>query len=166
MGARAELLKASHNNSVTDTWGRMMDATAESTYRAIGRFIYEFSQLEYSIRFWVAELTGIPPGRFDLIMTHDFALLLTIAMKVFEGSEHEAILKSCRQLNDERVRIVHGLWVPHKQGGTLYHVPRSSLKSGEMNERAQALELLADRALDLRQRFEKGLSSGRYDESY
>jgi hypothetical protein len=38
-----------------------------------------------------------------------------------------SFLKTCRKLNDERVRIVHGLWLAHA-GPTLIHVSRQTLR--------------------------------------
>jgi hypothetical protein len=39
----------------------VVDASADARYRAIGRFIYEFSQLEYVIRYYLVEEAGVMP---------------------------------------------------------------------------------------------------------
>ena len=51
----------------------------EAFYSAIGRFIFQFSQLEYSIKTSVAQAIRLPDQYFDAIMTQDFALLCTTA---------------------------------------------------------------------------------------
>jgi hypothetical protein len=44
--------------------GRAENETAEKTYRAIGRFMFEFSQVEYTIRHHLAEEIGIRKSIF------------------------------------------------------------------------------------------------------
>src|SRR5690242_4060138 len=48
-------------------------------FSAIGRFIFEFSQLEYTLKHYVAEKVGLDDVHFNSIMTHDFAILCNIA---------------------------------------------------------------------------------------
>jgi hypothetical protein len=48
---------------------------AEKTYRAIGRFIFEFSQLEYEIRYRLSEALDVAPWYFNEAMVHDFSPL-------------------------------------------------------------------------------------------
>jgi hypothetical protein len=79
--------------------------TAEKTYRAIGRFVFEFSQLEYAIRHYVAEEAGVMGEYFNAIMTHDFATLCTGAIEVFRHSysdRRERFEKMERLLNRAR----------------------------------------------------------------
>src|SRR5262245_24165138 len=77
-------LEASHNICDGDTLTRTPmrdednDAT-EETLLAIGRFIYEFSQLEFAIRALVAEKAGVGDEHFSAIMVHDVALLFNAA---------------------------------------------------------------------------------------
>lgn len=42
--------------------------------------------------------------------------------------EIENIFNACRQLNEERVRTVHGLWFESTKGVVARHVSRNSLK--------------------------------------
>lgn len=132
--------------------------TAHATYLAIGRFIFEFSQLEYALRFYVAQEANISDKHFEAIMTHDFALLCTSAEEIlgpgFTNEDGEKrfrqFIKSCKKLNNERVRVAHGLWVPFKEGGTVHHTSRSSLKSTMSQEQGKNLEEQADIAQGLR----------------
>jgi hypothetical protein len=106
----------------------MNDPATERTYRAIGRFVFEFSQLEYSLKHYVAEEIRLNEKYFSAIVeSYDMAMLCTVVKTVFRQSRSENIariiddlVKEVRELNDERVKIVHGLWVPFKDGGTLY----------------------------------------------
>jgi hypothetical protein len=131
---------------------RESDPTA--TFHAIGRFIFEFSQLEFCLRFHTGTEAGLEGQNFTAVMTQDFAMLCTAATDVLGRSmkqeENKRWLKDlvneCRKLNDVRVKVVHGLWVPFHEGGTLQHVPRSSLKIAVNVEQAEQLERHADQA--------------------
>jgi hypothetical protein len=136
--------------------------TAEKTYRAIGRFVFEFSQLEYAIRHYVAEEVGVMTEYFNAIMTHDFATLCTGAIEVFRHSysdkrerfeKMERLLNRARTLGNERNSVAHGLWVPFQDGGKVIHVPRS-LKAKISTEQAKTLEEKADQANALRAEIE------------
>jgi hypothetical protein len=75
-------------------------------------------------------------------MTHDFAVLCTIAESVLVHpaiAEDRAIrlkelIKKCRYLNDHRVRIVHGLWFVGPKEGRLFRAPK-----GKIETRSQTL---------------------------
>jgi hypothetical protein len=56
-------------------------------FSAIGRFIFEFSQLEYTLKHHVAEEINLREEHFNAIMTHDFALLCTVAETVLVRPE-------------------------------------------------------------------------------
>jgi len=139
------------------------DIDAGATYHAIGRFMFEFSQMEYAIRYYVAAEAGIKDEHFSAIMTHDFALLCTIATDVLSQSFKEEdqrrqlkdIIKECRKLNDERVVVAHGLWVPFREGGAVHHVSRSSLKTNMSVDQAKHLEKQANHANHLRAMLEE-----------
>lgn len=135
----------------------------EATYRAIGRFIFQFSQLEYSIRHFVALEAGIKDEHFAAVMTHDFAILCTAAFEVLLPSvrdpeaieELRSLINKARRLNDVRVKVAHGLWVPFKEGGTVHHVSRSKLKDGISVDQAAELEVHSDEAQRIRHAFEQ-----------
>jgi hypothetical protein len=135
---------------------------AEKTYRAIGRFIFQFSQAEYTIRHYLAQEIGLAEEHFvAVIESYDVALLCTVAKEVF-GKSHantnaaaiKELIKRFLALNVERNRVAHGLWVPSKDGGTVHHVPRN-LKSRTDANQAAALEKLADEACSLRAELER-----------
>src|ERR1700739_3837946 len=87
------------------------------TFHAIGQFIFEFSQLEFTIRFVLAAYLGLPDGYFDAVTgPYDFRMLCAVTSKVgslkFPGraEQIEKLFKECQALNDKRVHIAHGLW--------------------------------------------------------
>ena len=62
-------------------------ASAEKTYRAIGRFVFEFSQVEYTIRYHLAEEIELDEEHFSTIVeSYDTGLLCTVAIEVFKKS--------------------------------------------------------------------------------
>jgi hypothetical protein len=122
-------------------------------FSAIGRFIFEFSQLEYSFKFYIAEEINLKDEHFNAVMTHDFALLCTIAEEVLvpstskpASSKLKKLISKCRSLNDERVRIAHGLWYVGQEEGRLFHGPRGRAKDKVHYEKAGEVADLADRA--------------------
>ena len=106
---------------------------AEKTYRAIGRFIFVFSQVESSIRHYLGEAIELKEDYFTPVLeSYDVALLCTVAKEVFakqrSGKIFAAIKKEIDRflaINDVRNRVAHGLWNPYHEGGTVSHVPRS-----------------------------------------
>jgi hypothetical protein len=129
----------------------------KKTYRAIGHFMFEFSQTEYTIRHYLAEEIGLNEEHFAAVVeSYDVGALCTVAIEVFtkaRAEENAILIKTLinrfRRLNDERKRVAHGLWVPFKEGGTVHYVSRSSLKPTWSTNQAEALEKLADKACKL-----------------
>jgi hypothetical protein len=67
--------------------------TAEDKFfSAIGRFFFEFSQLEQELKYHVAGWAGLTEQYQDSIMTHDFSMLCTIAESVLIQPDNEANL--------------------------------------------------------------------------
>jgi hypothetical protein len=134
---------------------------SELTYKAIGRFIFEFSQLEAALKYYIAEKCEIKDEHFATLMVHDFAMLCSIARKVLvadddvDGKELNRIISDCRKMNDVRVRVAHGLWVPFMQGGTVHHMSRQSLKPRMSHDQTQELEKNASDTNILRFNFER-----------
>ena len=139
---------------------------AEKTYRAIGRFIFEFSQVEYTIRHYLAEEIGLKEEHFTpVVESYDAAMLCTVAKEVFAKRrpvEFAARIKKgidhFLRLNDDRKRVAHGLWVPFKEGGTVHYVPRS-LKAGRLQNQAEVLEKRADELIALRAELESAFTA-------
>lgn len=162
-------------------------------FSAIGRFVFEFSQLEYTLKHHLAEAVGLEEAHFNSIMTHDFAMLCNIAevvllqepkapdwewpkemitppkrvtrRKIFQIDmatrilKMKEIIKECRQLNDIRVRVVHGLWAVGGGSGHLYHVSRQTLQNKKYFEQADDLATKADIACRLRDEISKAIYS-------
>ena len=134
------------------------EASAEETYRAIGRFIFEFSQVEYTIRQYLGEALGLDGRHFSAVVeSYDVGQLVNVAKRVFktnygeeDGSKIEALLNRFHEMNADRMRVAHGLWVPFMDGGTVHYVPRNKLSSIQMIEQAKELEKRADEANTLR----------------
>jgi hypothetical protein len=133
---------------------------AEKTYRAIGRFIFEFSQAEYVIRHYLAEEIGLADEHFTAVVSYDVAPLCAVAKKVFgnsrrgNASEIVDLIGKFFKLNEERNRVAHALWVPFKDGGTAHHVSRSTLEPKPAVGQAVELERLADKVCALRAELE------------
>jgi hypothetical protein len=141
--------------------------SAEKTYRAIGRFIFEFSQVEYTIRHYLAQEIRLDDQHFSAVVeSYDVGVLCTVATEVFKKSRTEKnaaqikdLIKKFRSLTDVRNRVAHGLWVPFKDGGTVHHVARTSLTSIPAANQAEALEELADEACKVRAELERAFST-------
>jgi hypothetical protein len=122
-------------------------------YTSIGRFIAEYSQLEFTLKSYVANAINLSDENFEIVMSHDFAMLCTIALKVLSRGKNEnqivklkGIIKRCRKLNDARVRIVHGLWFVGRKGGSLVHSSRRQLETISLFDDAEDLLKLIDEA--------------------
>jgi hypothetical protein len=135
---------------------------AERFFSAIGRFIYEFSQLEYELKLHVAGAIGLKDEHFPAIMTYDFAMLCTVAETVLvpiynprQTANFQALIGKYRSLNDDRNRVVHGLWEIGMGGSGLIHVPRRKLEYTVHFRDSGALARKADLANDLREELRK-----------
>lgn len=133
------------------------DRRPERVYEAIGRFIYEFSQAEYTIRYHLAEEIGLDDRYFSAIVeSYEVGMLCTVALKVFHqtrassnAAEIKNLVDKFRGINDRRNLVAHGLWVPHEDGGRVHYVPRNLRPRVETNQ-AEILGELADEACKLR----------------
>jgi hypothetical protein len=124
------------------------EGNEEATYRAIGRFITKFASVEWTLRFHLAEEIKLDLHYMTVVVTHDFALLCTAVSTVFSKTlkveDHKRVLKrlisKCRELNDIRVKVVHGQWFAFSEGGTVAHISRRSLQTEDTIEMAKLLE--------------------------
>lgn len=133
-------------------------AAADKTYHAIGRFVFAFSQVEYTIRHYLGEAINLNEDYFTPVLeSYDVALLCKVAKEVFAKQRSGKILAGIEKeidrflaINDVRNRVVHGLWNPYDDGGTVGHVSRNRLKPKMFQNQAEELEKLADelRALE------------------
>jgi hypothetical protein len=109
---------------------------AEKTYRSIGQFMYEFSQTEYTIRHHLAQQLK-PDDIFfaAVVQSYDVGLLCNVTKQVVKASMTveratviESLINQFMKLNEDRIRVAHGLWMPHHSGGVVQHVSRNSLE--------------------------------------
>lgn len=127
----------------------------EPYYRAIGRFIHEFSTLELVLKSEVVRFARLSPDDGSQIMTHDFAITCSVADRIVgrrlgdKSRQWSEFIKQCRQLNDHRVRIVHGYWLLGGETRALYHLSRSSLELQEHYGQHEQLAALVDDILKL-----------------
>ena len=121
---------------------------AEKTYRAIGRFIFEFSQTEYTIRKGLEIVLGLDQKFFDpVIQSYDVALLCKVTKHAVRSSRSSETAEQIDKLinrffamNETRQRVAHGLWVPHFSGGKVSHVSRQKLAAVMHSDQTEALE--------------------------
>jgi hypothetical protein len=101
---------------------------------AIGAFIYEFSLLEFNIRWVLGMALKLDNARFDVVTSpYDFAMLCQVAKRALALAEDEETKKeeiertfdACLGVNTVRNQIVHGAWLV---GEGTRHVSRQTLK--------------------------------------
>jgi hypothetical protein len=131
---------------------------AEKTYRAIGYFIFQFSQTEYSIRQLLGHETKLDQRFFpSMLQTYDVGALCNVAKEVFkitrsleEAEEIAALINRFYKLNGERQRVAHGVWVPYFRGGMVQHVSRNSLRPVMHEDQIAVLDKWAEEASKIR----------------
>ena len=139
------------------------EIVSDKTYRAIGRFIFEFSQAEYTIRHYLAEEIELDEKHFaPVVESYDVGVLCTVAKQVFlntrdgkNAARIEMLINKFSKMSHQRNRVAHGLWVPFKDGGTVHHVPRGNLKPARFSEQADRLEKGADELQAMRAQLEE-----------
>src|SRR3984893_6770893 len=131
---------------------------SEEFFRAIGEFIFRFSQLEYLIKSTLASYLKLRDDQFDVVVgPYDFAMLCTVAEKTIKldfDEEFHPALKSffnrCRKLNQEvRLVVAHGSWTA---GGARY-ASRQSLEAKMHFEKPENLAKSAAEAVKLMDEF-------------
>ncbi|WP_152535882.1 hypothetical protein [Bradyrhizobium sp. Ai1a-2] len=144
-----------HKFSGTSAINVIQEAVAElpedeQIYAAIGRFLVCFSNLEYMLKVRIAETIDLSSEFQDPILTHDFAMLCNIAqtilphgMKEDAGIALKPIIGRFHELNQHRVRIVHGWWLGFGTSG-VHHVSRQKLLAKRHYGTASEIASLAD----------------------
>ena len=130
------------------------------SFHAIGKFIFEFSQLEFSIRFALAAYLGLSDEHFDAITgPYDFRMLCAVTSKVrqlkhpAQKDEIEKLFNECLELNNKRVQIAHGVWTEGLgDDWTVRHWSRQTLDAKHYPYGVDQLHGLADKAQALMQR--------------
>jgi hypothetical protein len=111
----------------------------------------------------IAEQVDLKDEHFTAVMVHDFAALCTIAESVLlrpgmvedRAIRLQELIKKCRSLNDDRVRIVHGLWFVGGKEGRLFRAPKGKIETKVYYEKADEVADLADLANSLRDELPK-----------
>jgi len=126
-------------------------------FLAIGKFIQEFSLMEFALRLlFLTELK--PDWRFGevLLYSYDLAHLCTVTKRIVSISRNEEnsreihrLIDQVHQMNAERIKVVHGLWVADFFGGALSYFPRSKLQSVELRDQRKHLEQLSKKVSKL-----------------
>jgi hypothetical protein len=142
-----------------------MEAVKESAEKrrvqllGIGRFIFEFSQLEFSIRAVLVSRLGLKDEYFNIVTgPYDFAKLCNVTREAsivrYPEKKHELdkLFKACLKLNETRVLIVHGMWVEDMDGLSLRIVSRGSFKTQTHSFKKDELTRHADKAQELMRR--------------
>jgi len=125
---------------------------------AVGRFTFEFSQLEFTIRVALLACLELPQEYFDIVTApYDFAMLCKVTREALSlktperAAELEQWCKDCLKLNDDRVRIAHGTWTLGPDGPSVRHVSRNSLKARHYFGTTAEIDRLSDEAQRLLQ---------------
>ncbi|WP_158671867.1 hypothetical protein [Bradyrhizobium guangdongense] len=128
----------------------------DATYRAIGCFITHFSGVEEVMRDYLALKVGLALQDYNAVITHDFALLCTAVEEVFgrtldaQNKKHlRGLISRARELNIQRVKVVHGQWWPDHEGGTLWHISRQNLRAKVSGKMAISLNHQTELAREL-----------------
>jgi hypothetical protein len=149
--------------------GRMTPGEMEEEQRnqdrlcmAIGRFMFEFSQLEFYIRHAFKCALRLEDERFDVIgASYDFAAMCRTAGVFFcrfvEHAQHdqkeiESLVKDCLSINDRRVQIAHGTWFVDDIGLGVQHVRRGSFTPKVHYKEIGDLDHITQKIKDLQSR--------------
>ncbi|APG08153.1 hypothetical protein BKD09_07415 [Bradyrhizobium japonicum] len=124
--------KKSSNKSPRERALEELDQREETLYRAIGYFIYWFSQLEFTIKARLANALRLDEGMFDIVIgPYDFAMLCTVTKQTLMRTASEttkgkikSYFNACHKLNQRaRLVVAHGTWTHagarHVSRGTL-----------------------------------------------
>jgi hypothetical protein len=158
--------RARMENSLADIIG--WDGDKSDLYREIGRFVFEYSQLEFDLRRIFRKKIGIDFEHDDIMTVgFDFAKLcaaLIAASAIEEDGEADPILKKllgrCHKINDVRVAVVHGRWSSTFGGDRAIHVARGSMKQQPMFEYEGDLDEHSDAIVKLRADIADAVSAG------
>ncbi len=129
------------------------------TYLGIGEFIFQFSQLEFTIKVALSAYLKLPDGYFDVVTgPYDFRMLCAVTNKVAalrypdQKEEFEKIYKECQSLNDKRVHIAHGLWTDGLDEFSVRVFSRTKLDATHYPYSVDELNELTDKAQELMKR--------------
>ena len=133
----------------------------ESTFIKIGEFIFWFSQLELALRGALSDALRLPHELFDTVTaSYDFRTLCDVTLAACQfrcqdettGKAMVDVINRAKQVNDTRVRIAHGTWMPSSSGGlNAMHMSRQSLKSRYFFDSPGELQKAVDQCIRVAQ---------------
>lgn len=105
----------------------------QSGYAELGEFMVEFSQLEFSIRAVIGGYLKIPSDLVNPILSEYQFVSLCRVWKLLKNKFHPDTIEGAKKtlsellaLNEQRVRIAHGLWTPGVETLEASHIAKSS----------------------------------------
>jgi hypothetical protein len=134
--------------------GKKLAVEEAELHKAIGEFIFWFSQLEFTIKARLAGALALEDGLFDIIIgPYDFAMLCTVTENVLRKGAAADVAKRvkdyfnrCRTLNQKaRLIVAHGSWT--LDGAR--HVSRNTLQAAIHFKRPEDLRKQANAAKKL-----------------
>ncbi len=135
------------------------NALRDRQFQAIGHFLFQFSQLEFSIRAVLTGRLGLTGDYFDAVTApYDFRMLCAVTSRVTiikypaQKSDVEKLFKECLKHNDSRVIVAHGMWRDDMDGLSARTVSRASLQAQSHSFKSDELQRFADKAQELMQR--------------
>ena len=134
--------------------GGKLAADEAELHKAIGEFIFWFSQLEFTIKARLSGALALGDGLFDIIIgPYDFAMLCTVTENVLRKDAAADVAKRvtdyfnrCRKLNQQtRIIVAHGSWTLDG----VRHVSRNTLEADFHFKKPEDLRKQADAAKKL-----------------
>jgi hypothetical protein len=107
----------------------------DEMFRAIGEFIYSFSQMEITMRLRLADALQLREGLFEVVVgSYDFATLCNVLREVLMRTRIDLdsgiiakLFKRCPALNQQvRVVIAHATW--YSEGGGASHFSKNTFE--------------------------------------
>jgi hypothetical protein len=134
------------------------DGDKSDLYHEIGRFVFEYSKLEFALRRHFRRKVGYKLEFDDVMSTgFDFAKLCNalLALSATEaGGNSDPTLKGlideCHRINAVRVAVVHGTWFSTRAEDRVVHVSRSSMRRQTLFRKAGDLDKHTDAMIKLR----------------
>ena len=134
------------------------DGDKSALFREIGRFVFEYSQLEFDLRRHFQRKIGFGRQFGDVMSTaFDFARLCSALKEVSaieKGGQADPVLvkhlNACKAINDVRVAVVHGRWMSSLGGDSVLQVSRQNMKRQRRLEKEGELDRHSDAIIKLR----------------
>lgn len=135
-----------------------------SNFEAIGKYIFYFSHLEQVVRVVAKELLGLSDDQYHGVMpVIDFAGACNVCKAEISKEKLPLpqvgpaldLINRALKCNEDRIRVAHGSWRLGLGAAVASHVSRTTLREthyfsnpGELDEKAEALKVLAGNLWD------------------